>query len=97
MCMHADKDRSTFVDASADHADLYSTIRKYIRPESFTVTQSTPGGSGPEPRVPTAQKLTKKPGKKGKKAPMKLAQPPPPPPPPEAVEDYSYEDEEDFE
>ena len=85
------------MDASADHADLYSTIRKYIRPDSFTVTQSAAGGSGPEPRVPTAQKVTKKPGKKGKKAPMKLAQARPPPPQPEAVEDYSYEDEEDFE
>ncbi len=35
MC--ADHDRSSFVDASAQHADLYSAIRKYIRPDSFAV------------------------------------------------------------
>ena len=84
------------MDASADHADLYSTIRKYIRPNSFTVTQSAAEESGAEPRMPTAQRLAKKAGKKGKKAPMKIAQPPPPPPPPEAFDDYEYEDEEDF-
>ena len=85
------------MDASADHADLYSTIRKYIRPDSFTVPQTADEGSGAEHRMPTAQRLAKKSGKKGKKAPMKIAQPPLPLPPPEVSDDDdSYEDELDF-
>ena len=34
---HAEHDRSSYVDATADHVDLFSVIRKYIRPDAFDV------------------------------------------------------------
>ncbi len=97
----ADKDRSSFVDASAGHTDLYSAIRQYIRPNSVTVVQSgqvsrlqkaaeNPNRST-EPRPPGRKKA------RGKRKGTKTAPSPPPPPLPEKDKtegDDEYEDEE---
>ena len=87
--MHADHDRSSFVDASDQHADLYSAIRKFIRPDSFQVHHE---GHHKEEKI-----LAVEPPARKKKPKSQPRQPPPPPPPvlaaSEDEEDYDYEDE----
>ena len=96
----ADKDRSSFVDASEDHADLYSAIRRYIRPNSVTVVQSGQVSrlqeAAEDSKRPTEQGPPRKKKPKGKKKATKKAPLSPPPPAPEedTGEDYEYEDAE---
>ena len=87
------------MDASEDHADLFSTIRKYIRPNTFTVIQtghSSHAGAAADIARTSEPRRPKKGAKKGKKKAPKKVPPPPPPPAPkaEAGEDYEYEYED---
>ena len=104
-CQHvpvtcADKDRSSFVDAGEDHTDLYSAIRRYIRPNSVTVVHSGQVSrlqeAAGDPKRPTQPGPPRKKKAKGKKNATKKAPPPPPPPAPEEDTDeaYGYEDAE---
>ncbi|EIE21583.1 hypothetical protein COCSUDRAFT_66957 [Coccomyxa subellipsoidea C-169] len=88
-------DRSSFVDASSEHNDLYSAIRKFIRPNAFDVHHEGHHKEHKAGAVPAAEATVAR--KKAKKMPK--ATPAPTKPPKAAVaddeEEYDYEEEEE--
>ena len=88
------------MDASEDHTDLYSAIRRYIKPNSVTVVQSGQVSrlqeAAGDPKRPTEPGPPRKKKLKGKETTTKKAPPLPPPPAAEEGmdEDYEYEDAE---
>lgn len=93
--LNAEHDRSSFVDASSEHNDLYSAIRKFIRPNAFDVHHEGHHKEHKTGAVPAAEATVAR--KKAKKTPK--ATPAPTKPPKAAVtddeEEYDYEEEEE--
>ena len=50
MCCTVGRDRSSFVDASAEHGDLASIIRKHVQPDAFAVHHKPPPQGAPARR-----------------------------------------------
>ncbi|BDA44819.1 hypothetical protein COCOBI_06-2970 [Coccomyxa sp. Obi] len=91
-------DRSSFVDASADHNDLYSAIRKFIRPDAFDVHHEH--GHHKEQKkgdVPAGDTVVRKKAAPAKKKPMKTPAPTKPAKPAvvEEEEEYDYDQDEE--
>lgn len=97
MCCNAEHDRSSFVDASSEHNDLYSAIRKFIRPNAFEVHHEGHHKDHKAGAVPAGEAIARK-----KVAPAKKTKPTPAPTKPakpavvdDDEEEYDYEEEEE--
>jgi len=101
----AEHDRSSFVDASLEHNDLYSAIRKFIRPDAFSVHHEGHHKDHKAATVP-AEPAAKTTARKKSGTAKAKAKPTPKPTPapkkaakPAAVEEddeeYEYEDDEE--
>ena len=98
MCCNAEHDRSSFVDASSEHNDLYSAIRKFIRPNAFEVHHEGHHKDHKAGAVPAGEAIARKKAAPAKKTPKPTPAPTKPAKPAVVDDDekeYDYEEEEE--